>query len=400
MAAKKSVKRFRGVYYTESKTSKWMGRPDRVYWVNFRDSGTGKLIWERCGWASEGWTPEAAQKRRHELLEHDRAGEYKPKSARKAEQVVFGEFMEKHYLQWADQNKKRARDDRGMYKKWLEDRFSTKRLQDIAPLDLERLKREMRQSGRAEATVKHALCLVRQAYNKAVKWRKWNGDNPCKGVEFPKLNNQSVRFLTREEASQLLDGLWKQSATLAQMASFALYGGLRFGEVCALTWSNVDEEHAIMTVLDAKNSQSRAIFITKPLREVIDALTRGEPEEPLFKNRKGESIKWLNRKFQWVVDDLGLNRGITDRRERATFHTLRHTYASWAVMEGTPLYVVGKAIGHKTTVMTQRYAHLAPDSLRAAFDAVARYACQRNDGSDGGNERVAETILSKATEGD
>jgi len=41
-------------------------------------------------------------------------------------------------------------------------------------------------------------------------------------------------------------------------------------------------------------------------------------------------------------------------------------------MAGVPLYVVGKALGHKTLVMTQRYAHLAPDSHRVVFEAVAK----------------------------
>lgn len=40
-------------------------------------------------------------------------------------------------------------------------------------------------------------------------------------------------------------------------------------------------------------------------------------------------------------------------------------------MAGIPLYVVGKSLGHKTAVMTQRYAHLAPNSHRTAFEAVA-----------------------------
>ena len=72
------------------------------------------------------------------------------------------------------------------------------------------------------------------------------------------------------------------------------------------------------------------------------------------------------------MNELELNEGISDPRERATFHTLRHTYASWAVMAGLPLYVVGKALGHRTLTITQRYSQLAPDSHRAAFEAVAQ----------------------------
>jgi integrase len=69
---------------------------------------------------------------------------------------------------------------------------------------------------------------------------------------------------------------------------------------------------------------------------------------------------------------LGFNEGITDRREQVTFHSLRHTHASWAVMAGVALYVVSKALGHKTLTMTARYSHLAPDSHRTAFEAVAQ----------------------------
>jgi integrase len=372
MAAKTSVKKYIGVYYTESKVRKWRERPDRSYWVAFKEAKTGKLCWERCGWASEGWTPEAAQRRRYELLEQDRTGDYKPKQERKAGRLTFGELMGKHYLPWADENKKRARDDRSMYRNWLAPRLSDKVLKAITPFDLELLKKDMRQAGRSEATVKHALCLVRQAFNKAVVWRLWQGENPCKGVSFPKPNNARQRFLTQGEADRLLEALHKRSTQVVGIAYLSLYGGLRLGEVFQLTWSNVDTVHGIIHVLDAK-SGSRPVFITDPILEVLEELIPGEPEEPLFKTRNGKPVVWLSKVFKRVVDDLGLNDGITDPREKVTFHTLRHTYASWAVMSGVPLYVVGKALGHKTTVMTQRYSHVAPESQRVAFEAVARF---------------------------
>ena len=104
-------------------------------------------------------TPEAAQRRRYELLEQDRAGEYKPKQERKADQLTFGELMEKHYLPWAGENKKHAHDDRSRYLHWLKPRFADKLLRDIAPLDLERVKKEMREAGKSEATAKACSLL-------------------------------------------------------------------------------------------------------------------------------------------------------------------------------------------------------------------------------------------------
>lgn len=379
MAKKVSVKKYAGVFYSESTVHKWRERPDRIYWVCFKNPQTRKLIWERCGCASEGWTPEAAQKRRYELLEQDRAGAYKPKQERKADHIVFGEVMEEHYLPWSRQNKKRYAGDEHLYRNWLKPRFADKELRDIAPLDLERLKKEMRDAGKAEATVRHALCLVRQAFNKAVVWRLWRGENPCKGIAFPTPNNARQRFLTQEEATLLLNALRRRSVQVARISTMSLYGGLRLSEVLALSWSNVDFKNGIIMVQDSKNYESRAIFVTLPILQVLSELPPGGPDELLFKSKTGNPIQWLSKSFAATVNELKLNEGISDRRERLTFHSLRHTFASWSVMSGTPLYVLGKALGHRTLTMTARYSHLGPDSHRAAFEAVAQNGMMANN---------------------
>jgi hypothetical protein len=54
--------------------------------------------------------------------------------------------------------------------------------------------------------------------------------------------------------------------------------------------------------------------------------------------------------------------GIAD----ASFHSLRHTAASWLVMQGVDLYAVGQLLGHRTPRMTQRYAHLSPQYMAGA----------------------------------
>jgi len=110
----------------------------------------------------------------------------------------------------------------------------------------------------------------------------------------------------------------------------------------------------------------------EPIRKVLEELPQGSPDQLLFVTKQGQPVQWLSKTFRKVVDILKFNDGIDDSRERVCFHTLRHTFASWAVMEGIPLYQIGKAIGHKTMVMTQRYAHLSPDSHKVAFEAVAK----------------------------
>lgn len=76
------------------------------------------------------------------------------------------------------------------------------------------------------------------------------------------------------------------------------------------------------------------------------------------------------RTFERVADSL-FNRGVKDARQRVTFHTLRHTFASWMAQAGTPLLVLKDLLGHKTLAMVARYAKLMPsttgDALRGVF---------------------------------
>lgn len=372
MARKIALKRFTGVYVTESTVKRWRERPDRCYWVAFKDA-QGRLRWERCGWASEGWDPIAAQNRRRELLEKDRVGEYKPKKLRQAELLTLSEFMARHYLPWATENKRHGKDDRSLWENWLKPRLADKPMKNVSALDLERLKKDMREAGRAPATIRHALSLVRRAYNKAILWGLYTGQNPCSAVTFPQVDNARKRFLTREEEEMLLTALRERSPQVARMAILSLYGGLRLGEVLGLRWGHVDLKNGIITVRDTKNTESRPVFITTPVRQVLTELTPGRPDDPVFQTRKKAPVQWLSNTFQRVVDRLGLNDGVTDRRDRVCFHTLRHTWASRGVMAGKPIYKVGRAMGHKTLAMTERYSHLAPESYREVFEAVAAW---------------------------
>lgn len=213
----------------------------------------------------------------------------------------------------------------------------------------------------------------------------YSGKDPCSNIIMPKVQNARLRFLSRDEAQNLLVELKKASNQIAYIATLSLYLGMRLGEIFSLKWGDVDFEHGIITILDSKNGESRPVFITTPIQEVLSELSKGAPGDNLFVTNQGDSVKFLSKTFGRVIDKLELNKGITDRRQRVSFHTLRHTYASWAVMAGVPLYQVGKALGHKSIAMTERYSHLAPNSHRQVFDAVASFSNEKTN-----NEQVDE----------
>jgi len=64
------------------------------------------------------------------------------------------------------------------------------------------------------------------------------------------------------------------------------------------------------------------------------------------------------------------NNGVIDRRQKITFHTLRHTFASWLAMQGAPILTIKELLGHQSLAMTERYSHLSPDQKKEAVNGI------------------------------
>ncbi len=363
-----NVPKYKGVYYRESANMRHMGKADRCFDINFRDS-SGKLVWEKVGWASEGYNAQMAANIRAERMRAIRHGDELPK--KKAKGITFAEVWAR-YDEWLEIGKRRPRDDRSLYRNHLEDRFAFKTLDEIGPLDLEKMKGELIKDGLSQASVKHCLVLVRQVFNKALAWKMWNGENPVRALRLPRLNNRRERFLTSEEANQLLAELSRASVQLSEVAFLSLSTGLRAGEIFGLKWGHVDLSNDIIHVADPKSGDSRKAFMTPDIKALFSRKEKGNPDDPVFLDRNGSQIKEVSKAFIRAVDRLGFNTGVADPRQKVTFHTLRHTFASWLAIQGTPILAIKELLGHKSLAMTERYSHLIPDMKREAVAGIAK----------------------------
>jgi len=237
---------------------------------------------------------------------------------------------------------------------------------DIRPLHLERIKKNMKDAGRAPRSIQYALAVVRQIFNHAIRNELYSGDNPATKVKKPKVDNKRVRFLNQAEADLLLVELKDRSLKLHDMALISLHCGLRAGELFDLTWGCVDLDRESLVLMDTKGSVNRTVYMTSEVKDVLSQMETGKPTDRVFPNRKGKRRNEASNAFGRAVTELGFNTGIEDRRHKVIFHTLRHTFASWLVQNGVDLYTVQKLMGHSTISMTERYAHLAPDNLKSA----------------------------------
>ncbi|MEW6386155.1 MAG: site-specific integrase [Thermodesulfobacteriota bacterium] len=268
------------------------------------------------------------------------------------------------YLPWARANKKSWKDDNWNYTKHIEPRFSKKPLDAISPIDLERLKTELRkgEDGRgrpyAAQTVKHQLCIIRRLYNLARKWGLYDGKNPVGSVTMPRIDNGKTERLSNDELARLLNTLetWPCKETAA-FIKFALFTGLRKGEICKLEWGDCDLDRGLLTLRDAKSGRTEHVPVSMEALEVLRTL---EPTSPfVFPGAGGKRRSNFSRPWQKIRRAAGLP-------EDFRFHGMRHNFASTLVSHGIDLMVVQKLLCHKTAMVTQRYAHLAPGAIRDA----------------------------------
>ena len=287
--------------------------------------------------------------------------------------IPFSLYFEKKYLPYAKEKKSYDRET-VLYKYWIKPVIGAKNITSVSPLDIEKIKRTVLEAGRSPRTAEYAMAVVRQAYNKAIDWGIFSGKNPVSSVKSPKKDNKRLRFLTKEESNRLLEALHKRSQTVYEIAFVSLYTGMRFGEIVGLTWQDIDFENGIINIKDPKNNTGRAAYMTRHLKEMLmSKKERDKPQNPkdsVFRSVKGGKIGKVSRSFSRTVKELGLNDGVEDRRDKVVFHTLRHTFASWLAINGTPIYTIKELMGHKSLAMTERYSHLIPDIKREAVEKV------------------------------
>jgi len=390
---------FPGVRYREHPTRKNGVRRDQYFTIRYKLSGKDRE--EGLGWASENWTSAKAYERLKELKENRKKGEGPQtlaekreieatrKEAIQAEQeqiekdaVTFHDFFTKTYLPQAKADRpKSVINDEALYTQWLNDTIAPLPFPQISAFHIEKIKKSMTDAGRAPRTVEYCLAVIRQVFNHARRLGVFAGESPTAKVKWPKVDNARMRYLTPEEADLLLSALTEKSIDVHDMALLSLHCGLRFGEIAALQWQDVNLDKSLLTIRDAKGG-SRTTFLTEKTKSMLDARPRGAPSEYVFPARGTQGQRPnVSKTFFKVVKEMGLNEGITDRKLKVNFHTLRHSHGTLLYEATHDLYLVQKSLGHKTGAMAQRYAKMTESRLREAAATLGDALTKKTTGS-------------------
>ncbi|MDR7040481.1 integrase [Methylobacterium sp. BE186] len=218
------------------------------------------------------------------------------------------------------------------------------------------------------STANRLLTVLKAALNHAFHEGKAASDEPWRKVKpYREADAAVVRYLSALECLRLVNTC---EPAFRNIVRGALVTGCRYGELTRLKVTDFNRDAGTVAVRQSKAGKPRHVALNTEGQQLFSALTAGRgPRDLIFTRADGDA---------WGVSHQ--QRPLIEASERAkldppaTFHILRHTYASILAMRGAPMGVIAAQLGHADTRMTEKhYAHLAPsyvaDTVRSALPA-------------------------------
>lgn len=329
----------------------------------------GKTIRESTGTENEAAAQEYHDRRRAELWRESKLGD--------TPAILWNEaatlWLEEHAVQ------KRSYSTDLDHIAWLNPRLKGKALTAITTDLLVKLRSEQIKQGNSPATANRYLATISAILTYA------HTKGQVAGVpKIPYLTEDSKDFflwITREQAVALLAEL---PPILALMARFDLATGLRRGNVTGLQWPNIDMARRVTWVWAGKAKGKKHIAV--PLNAEAMAILEAQRAVPETWDKHGKKLRdpfhvftyrgkplfhLTTKAWKLAVARVGKKSPKLAIDPRFTFHDLRHTWASWHVMGGTPLKALQELGAWSSMDMVLRYAHLSPGYVASFVENVA-----------------------------
>lgn len=293
------------------------------------------------------------------------------------------------YLALSDRAESTKTMHAGYCRTWIIPTIGTVQLGNLAANDINRMLLAMKGAGKAESTRRNCYTTLRKALDDAVT----NGllaANPAHRIRQPGVNRHEARFLTAAEVGQLLEAA--QTHRYQVVLRFILGTGLRRGEALALQWSDIELDAAHAKLRGSLTRRGRELVIsgvkTKASRRTIalspsmvNLLRQHKATQAQERLRAGR--RWRDQGFVFTTADGGpvepqnVLRTVRESAAKAglesvTVHSLRHTYATAALLNGVALKVVSANLGHASIQITaDTYGHVTDEAAHAGAAKVA-----------------------------
>lgn len=272
--------------------------------------------------------------------------------------------------------------------------LGTKRMQDVRPVDIERMQTALLKQGLSPRTVSMATSVLNMAFKHAKDIGQVVASNPCERVRKPrKPSGSSVpRAMNPSQVASILSA--SEGTIWAGFVRLAFYTGARRGELIALRWGDIDFERATMVIgsnlvqvggkvveQSPKGGRARVVTLDEGTVSVLKVQRRRQVAQRLELGPywKGDGEEWVTIRDDgssvtpnaagtaWVR--LSRKAGVSGFR----LHDSRHTHATHLLAAGVPLHVVAARLGHHDPMVTaSTYAHVLDLQAVDASEAFVR----------------------------
>jgi len=281
--------------------------------------------------------------------------------------ATFAESWMRDYAVENKRSERRAKE--AILRVALRPAFGAWPLNEITAQRVQQFKREQLEKKLSAKTINNRLTVLRRLLRSALEW----GVIETVPLITPlKVTAPPFRYLSVDEVRRLANAA--STPLIRAMVVCAAHTGLRLGELCGLSWDDIDFARRQLCVrrnfVDGeletpKTRRMRYVPLTPDVVRELSALPRIGEAVFLFRGHRVIDVtaeKWLHR----AADTAGI--------QHLGWHVLRHTFASELVSRGVPLAVVRDLLGHTTIRMTEKYAHLAPGPGHRAVGLLSLYA--------------------------
>ncbi len=259
-----------------------------------------------------------------------------------------------------------------IYIRNLKSIFKGSMMKDIQTGDVVRLRAHLTEK-MTPVSVNHYQRILRRVFNWAIQEKIFKGDNPASGKCVPLANERPFwrsNFLSEPELIRLLDVCEERIRLIILCAALT---GMRMSELRRMKKSDIDLDRCVIKIPESKNGESGWVPIPETLYEALSPVTAS-----------------LTNNDDLVLDFKNFERIWKRARKAANlelhFHDLRHTYGSHLMMKSGNHGAVQALMRHKSPMMTQRYAHLAPSFLRQAALTLDGMFSEKKEKQDVKNE--------------
>ncbi len=231
-------------------------------------------------------------------------------------------------------------------------------------------------AGVRNGTVNGERAVLSKVMSLAVAWERIH-ENPVRRVAKLEQSRGRLRFLTHDEADRLVE---KAPTHIQPVIVTALETGGRLSEVLGLRWEDVDFGRGLLYFdqTNCKSGKQREIPMTPTLTATLKGIARGiaGPAREYIFSRYGKRLQDIRTAFEKTKQRTNEKAEEQDKLGAdVTFHTLRHTFASWYAMRpGSDLNLLRELLGHQDLKTTMIYAHLSPTYRKAAVPLMGRQA--------------------------